>query len=423
MKTKFFPYLSLIIVCWLTTSAAIIAQNAATLLESAKSEFKKDYATQDMAQAAQNLRRALATAPNNPEIHYYLANALDRVNAANSSWVASSNRIKVAEISQHLERCIGLSPRYTGEKLSLDPYSKLGAVWGSLAMGYLAQNLPDSARWAFQQGKSRGAYLDPQLELCRNLLNSCSKNAVLFCSGDNFSYPLFYLQTTENFRSDVQIVDVNLLNSDWYCLYLAQHASNTLLREGLSIDAIPNLVSWKTGLVSTKINSGPCGKVKNFEWNIPQLMNGDFLLRSEYVLLQFILGNQFDHEVFFTIGFSKDDLLYLDNHLEFGVLVQRLNPCMSQVQKGAADYLRNYSITSLPKSQSAIYYSTDLVNQLNFYRIGYANAIFQLIELGKLDDAKALMAAMESRIPTDVVPLFSATLGDYIARLKESLNR
>jgi hypothetical protein len=234
---------------------------------------------------------------------------------------------------------------------------------------------------------------------------------------------LFYLQTVENLRSDVQIVDVNLLNTDWYCLYLAAHASNATLREGINIDAIPNLMSWKTGPVSAKISSGDCGNDKSFEWNIPELINGDFLLRSEYVLLQLIIGNQFASDVYFTVGFSKDDLLYLDNYLEFGVLVQKLKPCDTKNPKSAADYLRNYNLSSLPQQQAAIYNSPDLVNQLNFYRIGFANAIFQLIELGKTDDAKALMTALETRLPTTLVPMFSATLNDYIEKLKVSLNR
>jgi len=53
--------------------------------------------------------------------------------------------------------------------------------------------------------------------------------------------------------------------------YLAEYASNSLLREGLSIDAIPNLVSWKTGLVSTSINNAACEKGSNFEWDIPEI--------------------------------------------------------------------------------------------------------------------------------------------------------
>lgn len=423
MKTPILSYISLCAALFFNLSTPVFSQNATTLLASAKAEFQKNYSDQDMPQTVQQLKQALRSQPNNPEIHYYLAYALDRVNSAGATWVASSNLHQVEEISQHLEQNIRLSPRYNGEKLALDPYSKLGSVWGNLAMGYLARNLPDSARWAFQQGKRRGGFLEPQLELGRNLLNSCTKDAVLFSSGDNFSYPLFYLQTVESLRNDVQVVDINLLNTDWYCLYLAEHASNSVLREGINIDAIPNLVSWKTGPATAAVNNTECGRTKKFEWNIPEFINGDFLLRSEFVLLQFILGNEFAKDIYFTVGFSKDDLLYLDSYLEFGVLVQRLNPCRDQKQKSAADYLRNFKLGSLSQQQSAINNSPDLVNQLNFYRIGYANAIFQLIETGKKEDAKALMAALETRLPATLLPMFSPTLNDYIEKLKDSLNQ
>lgn len=423
MKTPILSYISLCAALFFNLGTPVFSQNATTLLASAKAEFQKNYSDQDMPQTVQQLKQALRSQPNNPEIHYYLAYALDRVNSAGATWVASSNLHQVEEISQHLEQNIRLSPRYNGEKLALDPYSKLGSVWGNLAMGYLARNLPDSARWAFQQGKRRGGFLEPQLELGRNLLNSCTKDAVLFSSGDNFSYPLFYLQTVESLRNDVQVVDINLLNTDWYCLYLAEHASNSVLREGINIDAIPNLVSWKTGPATAAVNNTECGRTKKFEWNIPEFINGDFLLRSEFVLLQFILGNEFAKDIYFTVGFSKDDLLYLDSYLEFGVLVQHLNPCRDQKQKSAADYLRNFKLGSLSQQQSAINNSPDLVNQLNFYRIGYANAIFQLIETGKKEDAKALMAALETRLPATLLPMFSPTLNDYIEKLKDSLNQ
>jgi len=136
----------------------VYGQSAASLLQSAKQEFKKDYTIQNMPQTVLDLKKALALAPNNPEITYHLAYALDRVYTADASWIASSNLTKVEEISKYLEQTIRLSPRYIGEKLPLDPYSKLGSVWGNLALGFLFRNLPDSARWAFQEGKRKGAY-------------------------------------------------------------------------------------------------------------------------------------------------------------------------------------------------------------------------------------------------------------------------
>lgn len=59
-----------------------------------------------------------------------------------------------------------------------------------------------------------------------NYLNSCAPNAILFCYGDNDTYPVWYAQEVEGVRPDVRVINLSLFDSDWY-LNDVQRKANT----------------------------------------------------------------------------------------------------------------------------------------------------------------------------------------------------
>lgn len=106
---------------------------------------------------------------------------------------------------------IGLGVMFIWDKLR----SKMGSVAAAglaLVVSLSAPALMGSQGW--DDHDRSGRYLG--LDFAKDYLMSCPKNAVLFTNGDNDTYPLWYAQNVEGFRTDVRIINQSLLPTDWY---------------------------------------------------------------------------------------------------------------------------------------------------------------------------------------------------------------
>jgi hypothetical protein len=323
MKGLYLLFLSILV------SATVYSQDVPfdTLLSRGKAQFKPDLDKPDYVAAINDLKKAIDLNPSSAEAHYFLGYAYSRLNSSDASTIPKMQMALVRKASEELEKTISIAPLYKGEIVTLDPYSKITSEWGALALCYLINSKKDSAIWAFKEGKKRGGFDDFILAINRAVLNGCNKNSILLSSGDNFTFPLYYLQTIEQLRPDISFVDVGTLNAPW-CAAFAE--KTTSIRFGIKEPELDSLdyIKWTDSTISIPVYKTDF----TFSWKLkPSYQNG-YLLRGDRLFLALLKENKFEKDVYLTEGFSDDEKLSLDsNELTYPLLV-KLNARKEQPQ-------------------------------------------------------------------------------------------
>lgn len=122
---------------------------------------------------------------------------------------------------------IGLGVLYVYDQLSKRLNGLTAAGLSGILCLFAVPVLMGAQNWDDHDRSGR----DLALAFAKNYLNSCDENAILFTNGDNDTYPLWYAQNVEGYRTDVRIINLSLLSTEWY--------SSALRRKFYKSEALP----------------------------------------------------------------------------------------------------------------------------------------------------------------------------------------
>ncbi|TGD57304.1 DUF2723 domain-containing protein [Flavobacterium humi] len=303
----------------------------------------------------------------------------------------------------------------------------------------------------------------------RAYLDSCEKNAILFTIGDNDTFPLWYLQEIEGYRTDVRIVNTSLLMTDWYIDQMKAKAYDSdpvpisfthkdyvagtrdylifdkttedrldvnKFFDFVSSDDPRTLIEMKNGqsihfYPSNKIripvdkNTVLKNKVVNAKYQdsiVPYIdvdIKGDALYKNRLMMLDIVRNNHWKRPIYFSPGaFADEDYIWMKDYLQLDGMVYRLVPIRTPLPKDAygfdmgkidSDIMYNNVMkwTWGNGDSKDIYHDPQTRKDCISYRTNLTRLMNKLIEEGKNDKAKKIIELALAKMPLDYYDFYS----------------
>lgn len=364
------------------------------------------------------------------------------------------------------------------EMLSKKAPKVMSAMVVSLACLIAVPTLMANQNWDDHNRSGRYTARD----FAKNYLNSCAKNAILFTNGDNDTFPLWYVQEVEHYRTDVRIVNLSLLNTDWYIEQMRRKAwdadgipqrlSEKKLRQGTNdfiyfydrkipgytdVDQIIKFVeddspkSKIAGRDNKQMDYIPTRKFKitvnkqqvlangtvskdradrildNIEWSLSDKKGG--LYKKDLVILDILAANDWKRPIYFAITTGNDAYLGLMPFFQLEGLAYRLVPYKAQSfdgQQGEIDtdimyenLMHKFKWGGMEEGH--VYMDENNRRMCMNFRNNFSRLAGELNRIGQKKKAIEVLDKCMKAIPKENVPYnqFLLSIADLYYQLKE----
>lgn len=159
------------------------------------------------------MERAAEADPTDAESWYYLG-FFNHYRAYDSRPLKGYDLSYSERVFSYLDRALELDPSLG------DARYFYGAECSANAFHAMRERDLERLRHFYEKAFLKGAYPPWLLELGRNMLDGCDRDAILFAGGNGDFDVCSYLQLHEGYRRDVSVLPVGYTDRPWYAGYL-----------------------------------------------------------------------------------------------------------------------------------------------------------------------------------------------------------